>query len=64
MKARDKSEVLIRDLIKKWCFMFRAESSEMPVVCRFDILTKYLGNGEVRVHTGELTELGGCFLGW
>lgn len=28
------------------------------------MLCKYRGNGICEVKTGELTELGGCFLGW
>jgi hypothetical protein len=42
----------------------RSETSEMPVFCRFDILVKYDKMGSAQVTTGELTELGGCFLGW
>ncbi|CAE7265464.1 unnamed protein product [Symbiodinium sp. CCMP2592] len=36
----------------------------MPCVVRFDIMAHRLGPGKAAVMTGELTELGGCFLGW
>jgi len=42
----------------------QAQTSEMPTVIRFDIMAKRLGPGRAHVTTGELTELGGCFLGW
>lgn len=52
------------ELIAKWLQWLQAQSHEMPVVVRFDILAKRTGPGKARVMTGELTELGGCFLGW
>jgi len=51
-------------LIKRWLYWLHAESAELPVVVRFDILVKKLEGGRSRIYTGELTELGGCFLGW
>eukprot|EP00429_Kryptoperidinium_foliaceum_P067099 CAMPEP_0176051824 /NCGR_PEP_ID=MMETSP0120_2-20121206/25766_1 /TAXON_ID=160619 /ORGANISM="Kryptoperidinium foliaceum, Strain CCMP 1326" /LENGTH=552 /DNA_ID=CAMNT_0017385265 /DNA_START=44 /DNA_END=1702 /DNA_ORIENTATION=+ len=51
-------------LIGRWLEWLQAQTHEMPVVVRFDIMAKRLGPGKARVTTGELTELGGCFLGW
>mmetsp|Transcript_22836 Transcript_22836/g.53392 ORF Transcript_22836/g.53392 Transcript_22836/m.53392 type:complete len:567 (-) Transcript_22836:209-1909(-) len=51
-------------LIGHWLQWLQAQSHEMPVVTRFDILAKRIGPGRAQVMTGELTELGGCFLGW
>merc|ERR1712190_70562 len=52
------------ELIVRWLQWLQAQSHELPVVVRFDILAKRLGPGRAAVTTGELTELGGCFLGW
>ena len=56
----------MNELIMRWLFAIRGESAEPPVFIRFDLLVKYLGNGECRIMTGELTELGGttttCYL--
>lgn len=51
-------------LIGQWLKWFQGVCSETPTVLRFDILAKRTGPGQARVTTGELTELGGCFLGW
>jgi len=54
-----------RELIRRWCYWLQAESAELPTVVRFDILVKkHPQGGSAIVHMGELTELGGCFLGW
>jgi len=58
--AEEKSKVLIT----RWLKWLRAESAELPVFLRFDIMAKRIGPGRAKVTTGELTELGGCFLGW
>jgi len=52
------------ELISRWLQWLQAQSHELPVVVRFDIMAKRLGPGRATVSTGELTELGGCFLGW
>lgn len=52
------------ELIGVWMRWLQAQSHELPVVVRFDILAKRTGPGTAKVTTGELTELGGCFLGW
>lgn len=52
------------ELIGRWLFWLNAQTHEMPTVVRFDIMAKRLGPGRAAVTTGELTELGGCFLGW
>merc|ERR1719440_2323544 len=52
------------ELIARWLKWLQAQSHELPVVTRFDILAKRTGPGTAKVMTGELTELGGCFLGW
>jgi hypothetical protein len=52
------------ELIVRWLEWMQAQSHELPVVMRFDILAKHVGQGRAEVRTGELTELGGCFLGW
>eukprot|EP00927_Polykrikos_kofoidii_P021995 TRINITY_DN20660_c0_g1_i1.p1 TRINITY_DN20660_c0_g1~~TRINITY_DN20660_c0_g1_i1.p1 ORF type:complete len:619 (+),score=102.47 TRINITY_DN20660_c0_g1_i1:82-1938(+) len=51
-------------LIIRWLSWLQAQCSELPPVVRFDILAKRTGPGQAKVMTGELTELGGCFLGW
>lgn len=52
------------ELIIRWLQWLQAQTHELPVVTRFDVLTKRLGPGRAAVTIGELTELGGCFLGW
>jgi len=52
------------DLIMMWCQWLQGQTHETPTVVRFDIMAKRLGPGKAAVTTGELTELGGCFLGW
>merc|ERR1712137_1018137 len=51
-------------LIARWLQWIQAQTHELPTVIRFDILATRVGPGRAAVHTGELTELGGCFLGW
>lgn len=58
------AEQQCEELIGRWLQWFQAQSHELPIVIRFDILAKRLGPGRAAVTTGELTELGGCFLGW
>jgi hypothetical protein len=62
--AMAQAEKLASQLIKYWMIWLQAQSAELPVCVRFDILAKRLGPGRAAVYTGELTELGGCFLGW
>ena len=52
------------ELITRWLQWLQAQTHDMPTVVRFDIFAKRLGPGKATVMTGELTELGGCFLGW
>lgn len=52
------------ELIVRWMQWLQAQSHELPVVCRFDIMAKRTGPGQAAIATGEITELGGCFLGW
>jgi len=63
-EAMAMAERLSEELIAKWIYWFQAQSAELPIFTRFDILAKHTGPGQASVHTGELTELGGCFLGW
>jgi len=58
--AEKQAEVLIH----RWLGWLQAQTCELPTVVRFDILAKRTGPGTANVMTGELTELGGCFLGW
>lgn len=58
------AEQQAEELIGRWLQWLQGISHELPVVTRFDILAKRVGPGKARVTTGELTELGGCFLGW
>eukprot|EP00746_Dinoflagellata_sp_MGD_P063420 gnl/MRDRNA2_/MRDRNA2_26639_c0_seq1.p1 gnl/MRDRNA2_/MRDRNA2_26639_c0~~gnl/MRDRNA2_/MRDRNA2_26639_c0_seq1.p1 ORF type:complete len:547 (-),score=65.41 gnl/MRDRNA2_/MRDRNA2_26639_c0_seq1:130-1551(-) len=51
-------------LINRWLRWMQAQTHELPVVTRFDVLVKHLGPGRAVVRMGELTELGACFLGW
>ncbi|CAE8651972.1 unnamed protein product, partial [Polarella glacialis] len=53
-----------QELINRWMQWLQGITHELPTVVRFDIMAKRLGPGKAAVHTGELTELGGCFLGW
>jgi len=52
------------ELISRWLSWLQAQTHTMPCVVRFDIMAHRLGPGKAAVMTGELTELGGCFLGW
>lgn len=52
------------ELIDRWLHWLQGQTAELPVVCRFDIMAHRIGPGKAVVTTGELTELGGCFLGW
>jgi hypothetical protein len=52
------------EVITRWLQWLQAQTHEMPVVTRFDIMAKRTGPGTATITTGELTELGGCFLGW
>jgi len=52
------------ELILRWLQWLQAQSHELPAVMRVDILIKRTGQGKAVITTGELTELGGCFLGW
>jgi hypothetical protein len=58
------AEKLACQLIKYWMIWLQAQCCELPILTRFDILAKRVGPGRAVVYTGELTELGGCFLGW
>jgi len=62
--ALSDAERQAEELIGRWLLWFQAQTSELPTVIRFDILAKRLGPGRAHVTTGEVTELGGCFLGW
>jgi len=52
------------ELIHRWLQWLQAQTHELPVVMRFDIMAKRAAPGRATIATGELTELGGCFLGW
>jgi hypothetical protein len=58
------AEQQAEELIGRWLQWLQGISHQLPVVTRFDILAKRVGPGRAKVTTGELTELGGCFLGW
>jgi len=58
------AEQQAEQLIGRWLQWLQAQTHELPVVCRFDIMAKRVGPGRAQITTGELTELGGCFLGW
>jgi hypothetical protein len=58
------AEAQSEELIHRWMQWIQAQSSDLPVVVRFDILAKRIAPGKAEIKTGELTELGGCFLGW
>jgi hypothetical protein len=42
----------------------RGQCSELPPILRFDVLAHHAGKGVANVRIGEITENGGCFLGW
>lgn len=58
------AETQALELIHRWLQWLHAQTHELPVVTRFDVLVKHTGTGKASVRIGELTELGGCFLGW
>eukprot|EP00933_Yihiella_yeosuensis_P047462 TRINITY_DN4329_c0_g6_i1.p1 TRINITY_DN4329_c0_g6~~TRINITY_DN4329_c0_g6_i1.p1 ORF type:complete len:572 (-),score=80.14 TRINITY_DN4329_c0_g6_i1:140-1777(-) len=62
--AMQDAERQAQELINRWLHWLQCQTSEMPTVTRFDIMAKRVGPGRASVTTGELTELGGCFLGW
>eukprot|EP00929_Paragymnodinium_shiwhaense_P008914 TRINITY_DN1128_c1_g1_i1.p1 TRINITY_DN1128_c1_g1~~TRINITY_DN1128_c1_g1_i1.p1 ORF type:complete len:559 (+),score=120.86 TRINITY_DN1128_c1_g1_i1:226-1902(+) len=62
--AMQDAERQAQDLITKWLHWFHGTTSELPMSVRFDILAKRVGPGKAKCATGELTELGACFLGW
>lgn len=62
--AMDHADTQCDELIVRWMQWLQAQSHELPPVCRIDILVKRTEKGKAAVTTGELTELGGCFLGW
>jgi len=62
--ALAEAESKAQQLIYRWLQWLQAQTHELPTVVRFDIMAKRLGPGRAEVHTGEVTELGGCFLGW
>ena len=45
-------------------FWLQTECAEPPPVMRLDFMANRVGEGKSSVATGEITELGGCFLGW
>merc|ERR1719473_545486 len=59
MAERKTAETMTNLLI--W---LRGEHCEPPVIMRFDFMVKRTAPGQVVVHTGEMTELGACMLGW
>merc|ERR1712187_1000302 len=62
--AMARAESCSEELIEKWLCWLQAQTHELPVVIRFDFLVKHVGPGAVKVTTCELTELGGCLMGW
>lgn len=58
------AEMQAEQLIVRWMQWLQAQTHELPVVCRMDIMARRTGPGTATIMTGELTELGGCFLGW
>lgn len=58
------AESQAQELIVRWLGWLQAQTHELPTVIRFDIMAKRTGPGKANIMTGELTELGGCFLGW
>lgn len=63
-QALHDAETQAQELIIRWLQWLQAQTHELPVVCRFDIMARRSGPGAAAIMTGELTELGGCFLGW
>merc|ERR1711924_35796 len=52
------------ELVSRWLQWLQAQTHELPVVTRFDILAKRTAKGRAAITTMELTEMGACFLGW
>lgn len=52
------------ELGRKLLVFLSTECCEPLPVLRMDFMVRRVGPGRAEVHTGELTELGGCFLGW
>merc|ERR1711964_548795 len=63
-KALDEAEAKSEQLIQRFMYYLLSENAELPAVMRFDVLAHHTGVGSASVRIGELTELGGCFLGW
>ena len=62
--AMTDAETQAVELGRNLLMFINAECCEPPPVLRMDFMIKRTGPGQAVVHTGELTELGGCFLGW
>lgn len=58
------AEKQAEELCGRWLQWLQAQTHTMPTVVRMDIMARRIGPGKAAVATGELTELGGCFLGW
>jgi hypothetical protein len=58
--AENKAKQLAGNLL----FWIQTEVAEPPPVMRMDFMCNRVGEGQASVATGEITELGGCFLGW
>lgn len=58
------AEQQAEELIVRWLQWLQGQTHELPVFTRFDIMAKRISPGRATITTGELTELGGCFLGW
>eukprot|EP00913_Durusdinium_trenchii_P007467 g7019.t1 len=58
------AEKQAEELVGRWLQWLQAQTHTMPTVVRMDIMARRLGPGKAAIATGELTELGGCFLGW
>eukprot|EP00756_Hemistasia_phaeocysticola_P004681 Hpha_TRINITY_DN12949_c0_g1::TRINITY_DN12949_c0_g1_i1::g.164504::m.164504 len=62
--ALDDAERQCFELASKCLFWMLTECSEPPPVMRMDFMVRRAGPGAAKVTLCEMTELGGCFLGW
>eukprot|EP00756_Hemistasia_phaeocysticola_P063623 Hpha_TRINITY_DN70_c0_g1::TRINITY_DN70_c0_g1_i1::g.110115::m.110115 len=63
-EALRSAEVDATKLGSRILWWLQSVCSEPPPVVRLDFMVRYRGDGKAEVALGEITELGGCFLGW
>merc|ERR1712137_268567 len=62
--AMTDAETKASELASRLLMWLQTETAEAPSVMRMDFMVQRVSPGVAKVTTGELTELGACFLGW